>query len=130
MNSRVSRIRADSKHRDGNGNGVQLSWTQGDTGQHFADNIFGRDPRLKGITVASRALSDFQFNAVDCSLTADAFAAPPSTREAIHAEATDSLYESPAESRKWMKGVMVAIGLEVGVGLFFYGLWQAWQVLR
>lgn len=42
----------------------------------------------------------------------------------------DRLRVSTAVGSKGAKAAMVAIGLEAAAGLCFYGVWQAWHILR
>jgi len=57
--------------------------------------------------------------------------AEPSVREADQfANPMEEIYDSIESGKKCAKGILTSIGLELGVALAFYGLWQAWHLFR
>lgn len=54
----------------------------------------------------------------------------PADLEEIRSEADEDLLALKASSLGAARGLMVALGLEVGIPLFFLVVWQAWSNWR
>jgi hypothetical protein len=61
---------------------------------------------------------------------ADSISAPCVCEARDFAHEAESLYVCDAEGSKFMKGAVVAFGLEAVGALLLYGVWQLWHVLR
>jgi|HubBroStandDraft_1064217.scaffolds.fasta_scaffold60191_3 hypothetical protein len=54
----------------------------------------------------------------------------PYVRDAAIAQAMEDVYETMGGGQRLAKGVLVSIGLEATAGLFFYGVWLAFHVMK
>ncbi|MGA2673987.1 MAG: hypothetical protein ABSE99_12240 [Terracidiphilus sp.] len=84
--------------------------------------------------MASQALTHREIETLQATLLADVYAgaiSAPCVYEARDfANEAESLFVSDAEGPKFLKGAIVAFGLEATGALMLYGVWQLWHILR
>ncbi|MGA2807715.1 MAG: hypothetical protein ABSE87_06240 [Terracidiphilus sp.] len=79
-------------------------------------------------------LEEFEVESFHAAAVAEAYAVPQWAYSVNEARAfedeSEGLYLSGVDGFRCAKGVMVALTLEAGAALCFYGMWHLWHMLR